>query len=90
MLKTAKNGLILHLVGSFGFSQIFFASPPPLQLRPVGPRRGQTFLSPPSKNLEKKPCRFTKNWLCDKIVIMCDNYFFICILLTHPTTHDGL
>ena len=28
MLKIAKNGLILHLMGSFGFSQIFYASPP--------------------------------------------------------------
>ena len=56
MLKIAKNGLILHKVGSFGFSQIFFASPSPIQPRP---RRKLTWqepkiLSPPIKNLEKK------------------------------------
>ena len=59
MLKIAKNGLILHLVGSFGFSRIFFASspPPPSDFVPVGDRWGPKILSPPPiKNLEKKPC----------------------------------
>ena len=57
MLKIAKNGLILHLVGSFGFSQIFFASPPPpSDFVPVGDRREPKILSPPPiKNLEKNP-----------------------------------
>ena len=53
MLKIAKNGLILHQVGSFGFSQIFFASFPPLppsDFVPVGDRRGPKILSPPIKN----------------------------------------
>ena len=58
MLKIAKNDLILHLVGSFGFSRIFFASPPPSDFVPVGDRRGPKILSPPPiKNLEKKPCK---------------------------------
>ena len=55
MLKIAKNGLILHYVGSFGFSQIFFASPsPPSDFVPVGDLWGPKILSPPIKNLEKK------------------------------------
>ena len=52
MLKIAKNGLILHLVGSFGFSPIFFASPPPSDF----PTGTENFEFPPIKNLEKKPC----------------------------------
>ena len=58
MLKIAKNILILHQVGSFGFSLIFFASPPPpIRLRPRrGPMGTENFESPPPiKNLEKKP-----------------------------------
>ena len=60
MLKIAKNGLILHKVGIFGFSLIFFASlpppPPPSDFVLVGDRRGQKILSPPIKNLEKNLC----------------------------------
>ena len=58
MLKIAKNGLILHWVGSFGFSRIFFVSPPPpIRLCPRrGPMGTENFESPPIKNLEKKPC----------------------------------
>ena len=56
MLKIAKNGLILHYVGSFGFSRIFFRKPPPLRLRPRrGPTGTKNFeFPPPIKNLEKK------------------------------------
>ena len=44
-------------MGSFGFSRIFFCkSPPPSDFVPVGDRRGPKILSPPIKNLEKKPC----------------------------------
>ena len=55
MLKIAKNGLILHYVGSFDFSRIFFASSPPSDFVPVGDRRGPKIFSPPIKNLEKNP-----------------------------------
>ena len=48
MLKIAKNGLILHQVGSFGFSLIFFTSPPPpSDFIPVRDRQGPQVLSPP-------------------------------------------
>ena len=54
MPKIAKNGLILHLAGSFGFSQIFFASPPPSDFVPVGDRRGPKILSPPHQKFREK------------------------------------
>ena len=65
MLKIAKNGLILHLLGSFGFSQIFFASPPPpYDFVPIGDRRGPKILSSPIKNFEKKTLRLRVDlWL---------------------------
>ena len=51
MLKIAKNGLILHQVGSFGFSQIFFARPP-IQLRPRRiPTGTENFESPPPSKI---------------------------------------
>ena len=49
MLKIAKNGLILHQVGSFGFSQIFYASPPTRR----GPMGTENFESPHQKFREK-------------------------------------
>ena len=52
MLKIAENGLILHYVGSFGFSRIF-SQVPPSDFDPAGDRK---FWVPPIKNLEKKPC----------------------------------
>ena len=57
MLKISKNGLILHkLVGSFGFSQIFFVSPPHPTSSPSVPDGDRKFwVPPPIKNLEKKP-----------------------------------
>ena len=43
-------------MGSFGFSRICFRKSPPSDFVPVGDRRGPKILSPPIKNLEKKPC----------------------------------
>ena len=52
MLKIAKNGLILHWVDSFGFSQIFLASsPPPIRFHP---RRGPKILSSPHQKFRDK------------------------------------
>ena len=43
-------------MGSFGFSRIFFASPPPHPtLSPLGTDGDRKFWVPPIKNLEKKP-----------------------------------
>ena len=50
-------------MGSFGFSRIFFARFPPSYFVPVGPRRGRKILSPPIKNLEKKPCNNMKQMI---------------------------
>ena len=64
MLKIAKNGLILHQVGSFGFSQIFFLQVPPPQsdFVPVEDRRGPKILSPPHQ-------KFSLYWYCKTL---CD------------------
>ena len=52
MLRIAKNSIILHKVGSFGFSRIFSQVPPPIDFVPIGDEK---ILSPPPiKNLEKK------------------------------------
>ena len=50
MLKIAKNGLILHKLGSFGFSRIFFASPPPIQK--FREKSGHLALTQRTQNLE--------------------------------------
>ena len=64
MLQIAKNGQLLLEVSSFGFSRIFFhKSSPPSDFVPVGDRRGPKILSPPIKDLEKKPCPKTP-FLC--------------------------
>ena len=54
MLKIAKNGLILHQGGSYGFSQIFFCKSPPSDFVPVGDRRGLKILSPPHQKFREK------------------------------------
>ena len=64
MLKIAKNGLILHYVGSFGFSRIFSQVPPPIRLHPHwGPTGTENFESP-IKNLEKKTLFVIFNLMC--------------------------
>ena len=70
MLKIAKNGLILHVVGSFGFSRIFFASPPPSDFVPVGDRRGPKILSPPHQ-------KFREKTLMDMPILTCIFFTFI-------------
>ena len=64
MLKIAKNGLILHEVGSFGFSRIFFTSPLPHPTSsPLGTDGDRKFWVPLIKNLEKKTLWYSKSWL---------------------------
>ena len=65
MLKIAKNCLILHEVGSFGFSQIFSTSPPPIRLRP---RRGPKILSPPHQKFREK----TLDVQCNVMLRLCN------------------
>ena len=53
MLKIAKNDLILHYVGSYGFSRIFLQVPPS-DFVPVGDRRGPKILSPLHQKFREK------------------------------------
>ena len=59
MLKIEKNGLILHKVGSFGFSRIFFASPPHPTSSPSGT---ENFESPPHQKFREKTLKGGINW----------------------------
>ena len=51
MLKIAKNSIILHKVGSFGFSRIFSQVPPPIDFVPIGDEK---ILSPPHQKFREK------------------------------------
>ena len=60
-LKFSKKWPNFALVGSFGFSRIFFASSPPSDFVPVGPRRGPKILSPPHQKFREKTLRHVRD-----------------------------